>query len=126
MTLWDYIVVGGGLAGSVISNRLLESNPSLNILLVEAGINANDRQDIVWPNSTNGQFGEFDWVYYSTPQTHLDNRAIASNSGKGLGGSTLINGGAFQIFFINTHLANIMQLSGSVATTSSMTSGLTW
>ncbi|KAF7546547.1 hypothetical protein G7Z17_g8347 [Cylindrodendrum hubeiense] len=92
MTLWDYIVVGGGLAGSVISNRLLETNPSLNILLVEAGINANDRQDIVWPNSTNGQFGEFDWVYYSAPQVHLDNRSIASNSGKGLGGSTLING----------------------------------
>ncbi|KAJ3547222.1 hypothetical protein NM208_g1630 [Fusarium decemcellulare] len=90
--LWDYIVVGGGLAGSVVSNRLLEQDSSLNILLVEAGINANDRQDIVWPNSTNGQFGEFDWAYSSEPQANLNNRVLASNSGKGLGGGTLING----------------------------------
>lgn len=106
MLLWDYIVVGGGLAGSVISNRLLERNPSLKILLVEAGINANDRQDIVWPNSTNGQFGDFDWAYYSEPQSNLNNRSIASNSGKGLGGSTLINGGESTICCIMDSLVN--------------------
>ncbi|KAH8664925.1 GMC oxidoreductase [Ilyonectria robusta] len=110
MLLWDYIVVGGGLAGSVISNRLLERNPSLKILLVEAGINANDRQDIVWPNSTNGQFGDFDWAYYSEPQSNLNNRSIASNSGKGLGGSTLINGA----FWVRGHTVEYDQWAGLV------------
>lgn len=93
MVLWDYIVVGGGLAGSVISNRLGEQTPRPKILVIEGGINANAREDIVWVNSTNGQGGEFDWNYQSVPQVHLDNRVIPSNAGKGLGGGTLINGG---------------------------------
>ncbi|KAH7367926.1 hypothetical protein B0T11DRAFT_304877 [Plectosphaerella cucumerina] len=92
MVLWDYIVVGGGLAGSVISNRLREQTPRSRILVIEGGINANDREDIVWVNSTNGQGGDFDWSYQSVPQVNLDNRVIPSNSGKGLGGGTLING----------------------------------
>ncbi|KAH7253272.1 hypothetical protein B0J15DRAFT_38828 [Fusarium solani] len=93
--LWDYIVVGAGLCGSVLVHELLEKDPDLKILVVEAGINANDRQDIVWPNSTNGQGGDFDWSYASVPQTHLDGRSIPSNAGKGLGGGTLINGAAW-------------------------------
>ncbi|KAF5025988.1 hypothetical protein F66182_1929 [Fusarium sp. NRRL 66182] len=100
--LWDYIVVGGGLAGSVVSNRLLQQDRSLNILLIEAGIDANSRQDIVWPNSTNGQGGDFDWNYQSEPQPHLQNRVIPSNSGKGLGGGTLINGGKLS-FWVRGH-----------------------
>jgi choline dehydrogenase-like flavoprotein len=96
MVLWDYIVVGGGLAGSVISNRLSEQTPRPRILVIEGGINANDREDIVWVNSTNGQGGDFDWSYQSVPQVNLDNRVIPSNSGKGLGGGTLINGGMFR------------------------------
>lgn len=94
--LWDYIVVGAGLCGSVLVHELLEKDPDLKILVIEAGINANDRQDIVWPNSTNGQGGDFDWSYASVPQTHLNGRSIPSNAGKGLGGGTLINGGEFR------------------------------
>ncbi|KAJ4172591.1 hypothetical protein NW754_002793 [Fusarium falciforme] len=93
--LWDYIVVGAGLCGSVLVHELLEKDPDLKILVIEAGINANDRQDIVWPNSTNGQGGDFDWSYASVPQTHLNGRSIPSNAGKGLGGGTLINGAAW-------------------------------
>lgn len=91
--LWDYIVVGGGLSGSVVSNRLYETNPSLNILVVEAGLNANNDPSVVWTNSTNGIGGEYDWNLTSVPQETLNGRNISLPIGKALGGGTVINGG---------------------------------
>ncbi|KZL85317.1 glucose dehydrogenase [Colletotrichum incanum] len=89
--VWDYIVVGGGLAGSVVSNRLLALNNTAKILVIEAGRSAAGRTDILYVNSTNLIQGEFDWNYFSTPQAQLNNRVIQSASGKGLGGGSLIN-----------------------------------
>ncbi|KAI8212037.1 alcohol dehydrogenase [Colletotrichum sp. SAR 10_76] len=89
--LWDYIVVGGGLAGSVVSNRLLGLNTSLNILVIDAGPNANDRQDIVWPNGTGG--ADLRWSVPTAPQVNLNNRTLDIFLGTGLGGGTLINAG---------------------------------
>ncbi|EQB44457.1 hypothetical protein CGLO_16796 [Colletotrichum gloeosporioides Cg-14] len=91
ITLWDYIVVGGGLAGSVVSNRLLGLNTTLNILVIEAGPNANDRQDIVWPNGTGG--ADLRWSVPTVPQVNLNNRTLDIFLGTGLGGGTLINAG---------------------------------
>jgi choline dehydrogenase len=91
--MWDYIVVGGGLAGSVVSNRLLKQDNGLKIIVIEAGPDANNRTDIVWPNSTNLIGGEFDWNYTSVAQTNLNNRAISLPQGKALGGGTVINSG---------------------------------
>ncbi|WYZ40069.1 hypothetical protein EsH8_IV_000410 [Colletotrichum jinshuiense] len=84
--VWDYIVVGGGLAGSVVSNRLLALNNTAKILVIEAGQNAAGRTDILYVNSTNLIQGDFDWNYFSTPQAQLNNRVIQSAAGKGLGG----------------------------------------
>ncbi|GKT95570.1 glucose dehydrogenase [Colletotrichum tofieldiae] len=89
--VWDYIVVGGGLAGSVVSSRLLALNNTAKILVIEAGRSAAGRTDILYVNSTNLIQGEFDWNYFSTPQAQLNNRVIQSASGKGLGGGSLIN-----------------------------------
>ncbi|KAI5920711.1 putative GMC oxidoreductase [Camillea tinctor] len=94
-TLWDYIFVGGGLVASVISHRLLESDPHLKILVVEAGPNANDRSDIVWPNSNNLIGGDFDWKDVTVKQSNLDDRILSYSLGKALGGGTVINAGGW-------------------------------
>lgn len=75
----------------MVSNRLLALDNTAKILLVEAGPNADNRTDILYANSTNLVGGDFDWNYYSLPQTSLDGREIQSAAGKALGGGSVIN-----------------------------------
>lgn len=91
--LWDYIVVGGGLSGSVVSNRLLEYNNALKILVIEAGPNADSDPGLVWANATNTIGGTYDWKLASVPQAHVNNRSVTLAQGKALGGGTAINMG---------------------------------
>ncbi|KAK1841297.1 glucose dehydrogenase [Colletotrichum chrysophilum] len=92
MQLWDCIVVGGGIAGSVVSNRLLQQDPDLKILLIEAVPNTHAVKNIEWIDMSSAIGGEYDWGFSSVPQVNLDNREIVSPVGKGLGGGTIING----------------------------------
>ncbi|KAI1310325.1 putative GMC oxidoreductase [Xylaria venustula] len=91
LTSWDYIFVGGGLSASVVAHRLYERDEQLKILVVEAGPDANNVADIVYPNSTNTIGGSFDWKYVTVNQTNLDDRAVSYPAGKALGGGTVIN-----------------------------------
>lgn len=105
MSLWDFIVVGGGLAGSVISNRLLHKDPTLKILLVEAGPNVNGLESIAYPNTSTGAGSDIDWAYMSVPQANVDNRSVAAPAGKALGGGTAINGGKSRLLpNLTTHV----------------------
>ncbi|GAB1195941.1 hypothetical protein APSETT444_005206 [Aspergillus pseudonomiae] len=89
---FDYIIVGGGLAGSVVANRLYNANKSLNILLVEAGVDASDNTLIPYANNTAFLIGcDLDWGYVTTPQKNLEGRKIGNPAGKCLGGGTAIN-----------------------------------
>ncbi|KAH9904817.1 putative glucose dehydrogenase [Xylariomycetidae sp. FL2044] len=92
---WDHILVGGGLSASVVTHRLIQRHPEIKILVIEAGPNANNRSDIVWPTSTNLIGGDFDWNYTTVPQTSLDGRKVGMPSGKALGGGTVINTGGW-------------------------------
>ncbi|KAI1121599.1 putative GMC oxidoreductase [Nemania abortiva] len=94
-TTWDYIFVGGGLAASVVSSRLSQLDSSLKILVIEAGPNANNVSNIVWPNSTNLIGGDFDWKDSTVSQHHLDGRKVSLATGKALGGGTVINNGGW-------------------------------
>lgn len=90
--LFDIIIVGGGLAGSVLTNRLHASNPGLKILLLEAGRDI--RNDTLIPYFANQSklIGSYlDWNYTTVPQTHLDDRTLIQPAGFGLGGGTAIN-----------------------------------
>jgi len=95
---YDYVIVGGGSAGSVLGNRLSE-DPSTRVLVVEAG-----RRDWLWdvfihmpaalPFPIGSRF--YDWKYESEPEPHMGGRRVYHARGKVLGGSSSINGMIFQ------------------------------
>jgi choline dehydrogenase len=95
---YDYIVVGGGSAGSVLGSRLSE-DPNNQVLVLEAG-----RTDSIWdvfihmPAALTFPIGSrfYDWRYETEPEPHMNNRRVYHGRGKVLGGSGSINGMIFQ------------------------------
>ncbi|KAG8175258.1 hypothetical protein JTE90_020791 [Oedothorax gibbosus] len=94
---YDYIVVGAGSAGSVVSSRLSEI-PCVTVLLLEAGKAPPLLNDVpyLWRYFW---FSDLDWAYKTVPQKHsgfaLINNQMVWPSGKGIGGTSLINGMAY-------------------------------
>jgi choline dehydrogenase-like flavoprotein len=94
MTSFDFIVVGGGLAGCVVASRLRQRDPSFSILLIEAGPDVTHHPHVT--NPAEGallHFSELDWTYFTVPQKHLDNKPRYNCAAKGLSGGTIINSG---------------------------------
>jgi choline dehydrogenase len=93
MERYDYIIVGAGSAGCVLANRLTE-DPATRVLLIEAG--GKDGSLLVKMPAGVAQLiakaGPYNWGFWTEPEPNLENRKLWWPRGKGLGGSSSING----------------------------------
>ncbi len=91
---YDFIVVGGGIAGVTLASRLHECLPIHSILLIEAGPEVSDHPLVTdIKNAARLVGSELDWNYSTVPQQYLNNRVCPNNAGKALGGGSAINAG---------------------------------
>ncbi|KAL4927248.1 uncharacterized protein BDV17DRAFT_282704 [Aspergillus undulatus] len=64
---YDCIIVGGGLTGCVVASLLKQANPALDVLLLEAGVDASNNPDIKTSPTLFSLLGsELDWSYLTT------------------------------------------------------------
>ncbi len=89
---FDYIIVGAGSAGCVLADRL-SADGKHKVLLIEYG--GSDRSIFIqmpaalaYPMNSK----RWNWGYESEPEPHLGGRRLHCPRGKGLGGSSSING----------------------------------
>src|SRR5256714_11124918 len=95
---YDFVIVGGGSAGSALASRL-SADPGHRVLVLEAG-----RPDYIWdpfihmPAALTIPIGNrfYDWKYSSEPEPFMNGRRVYHARGKVLGGSSSINGMIFQ------------------------------
>lgn len=91
---YNFIIVGGGTAGTVLANRLTE-NANVKVLLLEAGGTESQLTDVpyianLWRDS------RLDWKIMSEAQETsclaFDKNQCTHSAGRGLGGSSVIGG----------------------------------
>jgi len=89
---FDYVIVGAGSAGCVLANRLTQ-DPQVRVLLLEAGgASTGLFKDMPMAFPKYVLRRDLNWNFVGEPEPCLNNRRIDIPRGKGLGGSSMING----------------------------------
>lgn len=109
---WDYIIVGAGSAGCVLADRLSVSGEH-RVLLLEAGT-SDDSIFIRMPTALSFPMNmpKYNWFFETEPEPHADNRRLHCPRGKGLGGSSAING----MVYVRGHACDFDQWEAQGAT----------
>lgn len=89
---FDYVIVGGGAAGCILADRLTASGRHTVLLLEAGGEGRHPWISIPAGFSKLMTNKKFNWGFETEPEENTLSRRIAVPRGKGLGGSTLING----------------------------------
>ena len=109
---WDYIIVGAGSAGCVLADRLSASGEH-SVLLLEAGT-SDDSIFIRMPTALSFPMNmpKYNWFFETEPEPHANNRSLHCPRGKGLGGSSAING----MVYVRGHACDFDQWEAQGAT----------
>ncbi|KAL4975123.1 hypothetical protein BDW66DRAFT_167410 [Aspergillus desertorum] len=88
---YDYVIVGAGVSGLTVANRLSENN-KFSILVIEAGGFDQDEDYILVPGLAGNAIGtKYDWNLTYVANPDLGNRTVSIPQGKAVGGSSLLN-----------------------------------
>ncbi len=89
--MFDYIIIGGGSAGSVLAGRLSE-DPAVKVCLLEAGpVDSSVLIHCPAGLAVMAQTTHANWAFETVPQAGLNSRRGYQPRGKVLGGSSSIN-----------------------------------
>ncbi|PYI07547.1 glucose dehydrogenase [Aspergillus sclerotiicarbonarius CBS 121057] len=93
--LFDFVIVGAGVAGCVLASRISHRRPDLRVLLIEAGVQKDERTSGAMAFA-GGFDSDLEWNYRSVPQERaFGGDTVCLTSGKIIGGGSGVN---YQVF----------------------------